>query len=46
MQEGRVISPDDVVTDQAIIDAYCIHPNITILTFTKQAANRTNKLKL
>ncbi len=44
IQEGRVICAHEFVTDDAIIDAYCVHPNTTILTFTKQAANRTHKI--
>ncbi len=44
MQNGRIISEGDTVTDEDIIRACNISPDITILTFTKNATNHINQL--
>jgi ATP-dependent exoDNAse (exonuclease V) alpha subunit len=44
MQEGRVISEDKCISDDTILRAFSLHTNNTILTFTKQAANRANQV--
>ena len=44
MQEGRVISQEESITDDTILRAFSLHSNNTILTFTKDAANRANNI--
>jgi hypothetical protein len=44
MQEGRVISEDKCISDDTILRAFYLHTNNSILTFTKQAANRANQV--
>jgi ATP-dependent exoDNAse (exonuclease V) alpha subunit len=44
IHEGHVISDDDVISNDTILKAFSIHSNNTILTFTKQAANRANEV--
>jgi hypothetical protein len=44
MQEGRVIGEDKCISDDTILRAFSLHTNNTILTFTKQAANRANQV--
>ena len=44
IQQGRVITEDQCITDDTILKAFSIHANNTILTFTKEAANRANQV--
>ena len=44
MQEGRVIACDVFVTDDVIMEAFALHADTTILTFTNNAANRVNRI--
>ena len=44
IQESRVISEQSSVTDLDILNAYYTSPENTILTFTKNAANRINEV--
>lgn len=42
IQNGRVISENNSVTDENIVHAYFSNPENTVLTFTKKAANHVN----
>ena len=44
IQRGHVISKQDHVTDNNINEAFKIHPETMILTFTRHAANHVNQL--
>lgn len=44
IQEGRVISDGDSVTEDNILTAYHLDPQIIIVTFTKKGANYVNTI--
>ena len=44
LQAGHVIAEEEQVTDDNIMEAYRMHPNTTVLTFTRQASNHINDL--
>ena len=46
IQEGRVISQSETVTDDDILCAYYSNPENTVLTFTKKAANHINNINI
>ena len=44
LQAGHVITEEEQVTDDNIMEAYRMHPNTTVLTFTRRASNHINDL--